>query len=197
MDPKRRIFVEILLAIVLVNVMQFAGIDEDTSDRYAAIKRYSTPNVIEVGYNDSPHFRQAYGLYLALADIAPGSAIILPESGGFASSETLTRVLGYGQADTVKYVKYDRNADRFLPVDLSPGVLHKSANSGVPYMIAASDVGGRRGDSWSIVTDKRNNEDHKAQREFMLLEWRKEGKGNILVIETSLLPSDIRERLSI
>jgi hypothetical protein len=202
MGIRKRIFIGALVIVVTVNVAQFRAIDDRTNDRYSAINRYSTADIVEIGYRASPHFRQAYGLHLALAQIAPGANVTLPVSGVFSEEGFGTSLYGFGKIGSHIHVEYDDNIEKLLGDEKLTMILTDAFmdNDNQPYYIAANDEGGDRGEPWTIVSDRRQDSAEAAspesRKEFIVFRWYQPNIAqdyHVVLLETSLLPEDFQE----
>jgi hypothetical protein len=193
MGAEKKPLIFVLVLVIVVSIIQFRFIDDRANNRYSALNRYDTDNLVEIGYHDSPHFRQAYGLHLALSEVAYGSDIVLPTSGRFSESGFRTQLLGFGKVASLQYIDYDDDVYSIFSESTVRDVTSKS-NSNIVNL--ASDVGGDRGEPWHIIADKHSQEDRKR---FIVLRWHESEVHDytILLVETSLLPGDFREDLGL
>lgn len=162
MGVARRSLLALLVLAIGINLGTFASTEPEDSDRYRAINRYETPDVLEIGLQVSPHFVEFYAPALALAELAPGAHIIQP-AGDVApfDEEFRVRVLGYGQAAAVSVADYDPAVvlefvdwERFVVTE-GPG-----GERGPPFAIAMRDepveeVVALGGDDLLVLLDRR------------------------------------------
>jgi hypothetical protein len=131
----------LLAVLAVVNVVQFPLIDKPMPPYASAIHAYPHPDVVEIGIGEDPNARSRYTAYVALAQIAPGSTVLLPTQGAGDSYRTQARFLGLGEAANVAYVDLDAT-------DLWEDALEVGT-------VAAVGSGGFRGAPWQIIVDER------------------------------------------
>jgi len=219
---RSRLFVVLLLLAIVVNVVQFPGIEQQPYPEMRALERTSTSDLTAILYRDCPWCRQRYGIHLSLGVVAPGARVIIPTPSPIGTgleveevNETGARLRIFGRASNVEFVPYDG--------DQLPGI------DPMPYVISSGD-GGIRGAPWLLAVDPRylpaggvqdpdtylldriTGEGPKVSgetRTFVLLRWDHPRPGHPrpieyvpfmftyqdLLIEASLLPADVRQEL--
>jgi hypothetical protein len=174
-------------------------------------------------YNDNClACRQRFGLHLAIWVIAPGSTVIVDSEGPYGGDlrqkeEFGVRLFTYGDVASLHWVDAGAAA-RLLPAaDGGAAVLDPA-----PYIVA-SGKGGETGAPWALAVDPDGPDVSNASspdafvaealreglhldgqgapREFIILAWDLPREGSTydyqdLVLETSLLPDDIRQELT-
>lgn len=199
---RRQFFVALLVVAIAINVVQFPAADRDANAIWQAVHQFDTSGFAELSYAEDPHIRFAFGPYRALAELAPGSTVIVPDG----SPETVARLYGAGDAAAVRVI---RDRDLYpLPAGFDPG----------PSLVASGEGGisgkGRRGHPWGVVLDApdprpadlrdaaeflpallaagRRGEARGGARELVLFKWDDpsipaEFDHRLLLVETSLL----------
>lgn len=170
----RLLLIGILIGAVLTNIAQFADIESQNTGgggRYQAINREATSSIIDIGVKHSPHFREAYGLALALAEIAPGAKLLTPSKGTYSGDEFRTRMIGFGRVASIEQLSYD--PETFL-ADFDPS-----------DFIVASGEGGNHGNPFAIAVGKHPPE------EFIVL--RRDGPLDLLIDKSLFSEGALKE----
>lgn len=138
---RRPLFVALLVAAIAINVAQFGAADRDAKPIWRAVHQFDTSGFAELSFAEDPHIRFAFGLYRSLAELAPGSTVIVLDG----SPETVARLYGVGEAAAVR-VSHDRGRYT-LPAGFDPG----------PSLVASGEGGisgkSRRGHPWGVALD--------------------------------------------
>jgi hypothetical protein len=213
---RAKLFAILLAGAVLVNVIQFPGIESQPYKEMRAFGQYDTADLTVIGYRECDWCRQRYGLFLSLGTVAPGARVIIPTPSLVMArsegDEVPARLRVFGRASSVELVDY--NASSVL-VGVDPS----------PYIISSGE-GGDRGAPWALAVDPRYlppggvpDPDNylldidvltgegptrsDTVREFVLVRWWQARTQPIhrstyqeLLIETSLLPADVRKDLT-
>lgn len=180
MKWKRRrpnLFLLLLVLAVIINILQFRAIDRRANHRYKALNRYDTACIIEIAYRSSPRHRQRYSPALALAEHAPGAAVIIPKSGSFSDEEFRVHLLTFGRASRLVEKMYDANIV-MAGTDLGPYIV-ESGEEGYRYL------------PWAIATGSI------SPSEFIVVQWESpaDGKSYDVLVDASLLPASVRQGL--
>jgi len=141
LSSRRRLgaVIGILCAAVAVNVTLFQATEPDT--RYDALRRYPNDNPILLGYEGSNLVRKRIAAPVALAQIAPGSVITMPET-GFPHAAALRMWLrGLGQVSRINEV----------PEQTIQDMLVARPNFDPEPFIVASGPGAAPDTSWAIA----------------------------------------------
>lgn len=218
-NVRSTLFAVLLLVAVLVNVVQFPGIEQQPYPEMRALARTDTSDLTAVMYRDCPWCRQRFGIHLSLGVVAPGARVIIPSPSPILTAlegeETPARLRLFGRASEVDFVPFDASG--------LPGI------DPMPYVISSGD-GGTRGAPWLLAVDPRylpaggvqdpdnylldriTGEGPRSSveaRTFVLVRWNQPRPGHPrpidfmpfvytyqdLLIEASLLPADIRQEL--
>jgi hypothetical protein len=214
---RRLLFVALLVAAIATNLAQFGAADRGAETLWQAIHRYDTSSVAELSFTDSSfaeerHIRLAYSLYRALAELAPGSTVILlPE----ATRDTVAKL--YGVSDVASVRTNRSEALDTMLAGFDPG----------PFIVASGEGGrcckNRTGDPWGVALDEpdprpadlrdpaeflpailaadRQGEARGGPRELVMVKWADpdippEFDYRLVLVETSLLPPAVREAVS-
>lgn len=204
----RWIFAALLVVAIAVNTVQFSAADREAKTFWRAFHHYHTSSFAELSFAEDPHIRFAFGLYRALAELAPGSTVIAPDG----SPETVARLYGVGEAESVR-ISRGGELDAML-AGFSPG----------PSIVASGEGGtsgkGRRGQPWAVALDApdprpadlrdaagflpailaadRQGEARGGPREFVLFKWADPDipsgfDHRLMLVETSLLRPGVPE----
>lgn len=208
-----------LVAAILLNLVQFRAIDENTVDSFDAVHRNETADLLDISYRECAWCRDRYGLHLALGVVAPGATVLIPAPGPHADNrydaeEFTLRLYAFAGVATVRQVPYE-GAGRLLATDGGAGL------DPTPFLVARGE-GGAKGPPWAVAADP-------ARRplagpagdpdsflpgalalpdafgtpggEFLILRWHQPRPGSgyeyqDIAVETSLLPDRIRAELA-
>jgi hypothetical protein len=192
---RRFVLIAAPLAIaVVINVAQFRAVDAGAAPGFAALERNQSGDFIEVMDHDCGGCRELFGIYFALRDIAPDATIIIPRGQiydltRYRAEEAGMKFHSLGEVVGVEWIQYE-DVSRFLTPE---GTFDPSPD------VVASGPGGRRGAPWAIAVDSQQPPTV-ATREFLLVQWYQPLEGSQydyqdLLVETSLLPTDVRTRL--
>ncbi len=107
--------------------------------------RYDHPDVFAAALEEDPNARTRYDVYVALAEIAPDSVVLIPDHGEARTSRSVSRLYSFGAVDEVVETRVD--ARGLGELALSQGVL------------VASGAGGSHGAPWVILVDGENGRD--------------------------------------
>ena len=194
----RNMLIIFITMAVIVNILQFRAIDERAIDRYKAINRYETSDIMEIGYQSSPRHRQRYSPAIALGEHAPGSTIIIPNLESFGDivyKRSLTcdclleecvclleklrfKLLTIGQAADVIQKPY-AVGEILHGYDVKAYFIDSGEESYL-YLPWAIAVGGD------------------FPNEFIYVQWQNSFEGPYdLLIDTSLLPDNVRKELDL
>jgi hypothetical protein len=195
----------VVLVAVAVNLVQFAGIERDSPANVGAIHQPGTHDLRELMYHGcAVRCLQRYGVSIALGLIAPGSRVVVPDSGPLTADRNLAEELfvelrAFGGVERIDVVGGDVTARILGAVDPTPHIL-------------ASGAGGTYGDPWAIAVDPARGPASRGDppdfirrslqagvrpdrtapaREFVMVRW----NAVDLVLETSLLPADLAAEL--
>lgn len=211
--PRYLVFAVLLGVAILVNTVQFRSIDENTSAHFAALHRYGTGDIVEIGYDSYGNFGEMYALYLTLAEIAPGSRVVILGPGRLTRHEFVTRLYGFGEVAGIERVEDADLVERLTPgsgFDPTPFVVArgKGGDKGPPWAVAVGapdprPTGMRDPDSFlaEVLAGERPGTARGPAREFLLMEWWQPVAGagwdrQDLLVEIPLLPADVREELA-
>jgi|GEM_PF-6456406 len=168
----RDVLLGALVMLAVANASHFLAVDGRVSNRYKALYRDDTADVLSAGLRESSRHRDLFGLAIALAKLAPGSVIILPADGAYARNDFRGRMYAFGEIDRIEYRSY--NERRFMR-DLD-----------VSKYIVASGKGSDREPAYSIAMKS------ESSREFVLL---RRNRGEQLLLDTSLIPQHMMQGL--
>lgn len=76
-----------LLVAVAVNVVQFVAIDRQIGRIYAAVNRYPTDDLADLGVAHSPTVKSRFQLYLELRRWAPGADLVVSPGAGLQEDQ--------------------------------------------------------------------------------------------------------------
>lgn len=202
------LFVVLLVAAIAVNVAQFGAADRGAKTYWQAVHSYDTSGFAALSFAENDHLRFAFGLYWALAELAPGSTVTLAGD----NPETVARLYGSGDAGSVR-IDRDEVLDPMLAgfnpepfiVASDEGGTSGKGRKGVPWAIALdapdprpADLRDAAGFLPEILAADRRGDARGDPREFLLFSWadpevRPEFDRRLLLVETSLLPPEVRE----
>ena len=210
------VFAALIVAASLLNVVQFRSIDRSTSSMFQAIDHNPTGDLNDIAWRACGWCRERYGPSFALGTLAPRSTVIVPTPSPF-TTDTYTaewfkvRLISYGRAASVVYLPVVDATRAFAASRFDPSVY-----------IVASGPGGSKGAPWSLAVDPSRrpatpvapvdfvgdalasgayqNADA-PPGEFVMLRWSQGQEGSTqkyqdLLIETSVLPADLRAELT-
>lgn len=169
----RDVLLGALVVLAIANASHFLAVDGRVTNRYKALYRYDTADVLSAGLRESSRHRDLFGLAIALAELAPGSSIILPAGGAYTRNDFRGRMYAFGKIDRIEYRNYDER--RFM------------RDADVREHIVASGKGSDREPSYSIAMQS------ESSREFILL---RRNRGEQLLLDTSLIPQRLRQELA-
>jgi hypothetical protein len=205
-----------LVAAIGINLVEFPEIDGGTHERYKAIYRQPTSDMIDIGFRDLAWARDRFGLAVALHAVAPNARIVLPEPGPYSGTdnETLNRLTWLRMARpgiTLVRVTYLGELDLLDRVDvgLDRNLVASGRGSvkGVPWMLVL-DPAHRPSDTGDPATFAQRVMDGAFQgpvegptRDFVLLRYDHPRPGldhdhQDVLVELSLLPEGIRRELT-
>jgi hypothetical protein len=211
--PYRTAILTTLLAgAIVVNIVQFPGIERGRFREMQAIGRYDTADIAAFTYRTCGWCRQRYGLYLALGTLAPGARVIIPTPSAYTadrgtSDEIASRLRAFGRVGSIAWARSDAAA--------GPGI------DPTQYVLVSGN-GGTKGAPWLFAVDPRfrpaggvPDPDRylngivtgegparaAVAREFALIRWARPRTGSTyayqeLLVETSLLPETLRKGLA-
>ena len=179
-----RVAMGLVAAGIVLNLIQFAPLDERAPTRYAALHRYETDDLVALG-ESSNQIMQRYGVYFTLAEIAPGSSVtvsssVLPDPRGIAGSlhafggVTEARIAPLGEHDLLRPAGSTAAGHGML--DPTPFIVAEGA--GDPPVLP-----------WAVAADPSRT--GREDRQFAFVHWPEavgDMRGAYLLIETSLLP---------
>jgi hypothetical protein len=208
-----------LVAAILLNLVQFRAIDENTLDSFDAVHRNGTADILDLSYRECAWCRDRYGLHLALGIVAPGATVLIPTPGPHAdrrydAEEFTLRLYALADVASVRHVAYPR-ADLLLATDGAPGL------DPAPWFVARGE-GGAKGPPWAVAVDParraaavpggdpdsflpgalaRREAFGTPGGEFLILRWQQPRPGSDheyqdVAVETSLLPDRVRAELA-
>lgn len=219
--PSRyRLIIALVIGVILVNLIELPVIERQIPWKdMRAFGRYGTSDIAVIAYQECAWCRQRYGLAMSLGAVAPGARVIIPTPtpilGGVEGDETPARLRVFGRASSVELVEYNANS---LPgFDATPFILASGdgGERGGPWALAVDPqylpAGGVQ-DPDSFLIDRITGEGptrSEPVREFVLVRWYRPRAGHPrivphtpiyayqeLLIETSLLPADVRRGLT-
>ncbi len=132
----RDVFICLLIAAGLLNIIQFRDIEGHTSRRYGALTRYDTADIIPITQNESPDVRTKYNLSFAMGARFPNRIIIIPS--GQMTRDLHHSLASFGRAARILGAKYDPR--RLLDGLDYAGFMVASGSGGhryLPFVIAA------------------------------------------------------------
>lgn len=180
----RAVLVGVVLAAVAVNVVQFRAIDHAVDPGYTALSRLSSTDIMKDAIQNQA-MANTYGMYLSLAELAPGAELLVSESDPSLMAVFGERGLGIGQARDVRFAEFDEDADRVLSSEDLLTMPDK-------YQVAATGtevVDGQTSTLWRIVTGACSaGSDAEAPPQFAAMRLSEGGASSLLLIETCLLP---------
>lgn len=173
----RAVLIGILLAATVVNIFQFRTIDASADGGYSALTRLSSTDIMKSA-TENPVIEQSYGLYLALADVSPGSNVVVSNSGIIPIPAFRDHMLGLGEVKSVRVAEYN---------EIANGLLNPEDTLDAPekYHIAEMGTAALNGQMvpWQIVTGK-----CASAPEFAVMRMTVQDSNDLLLIETCLLP---------
>jgi len=180
----RAVLIGVVLVAVAMNVVQFRAIDAGADPGYSALSRLSSTDIMKDAVQNQAMAR-TYGMYLSLAEVAPGAQLVVSPSDKGLVAALGERGMGLGQAKEVRVVEFDDNANRVLSPDDLISMPEK-------YQLAASGtetVDGKTSTLWQIVTGA-CSADSGADTipQFAVMTLTLDGSSSLLLIETCLLP---------
>lgn len=209
---RARLFAALLIGAIIVNIVQFPGIERNRFREFEAIGRYETSDIVAISYRNGGWSRQRYGLYQGLGVLAPGATVYIPTPSAYAADpdiahEIATRLRVFGRVGRIEWVPSEAAS--------GPGF------DPTPYVIA-SGPGGSKGAPWALAVDPAylpaggvpdpDRYLHEiitgegparsgSVREFALIRWPQPRLGESypyqeLLVETVLLPASIRQGLT-
>jgi len=208
-----RLFAALLVFAIVVNVVQFSGIERERYREFQAVGSYQTPDIGHISYENGGWHRQRYGLYQGLGTLAPGATVYIPTPTAYAADretadETASRLRVFGRVGRLVWVSAPTAA-------AGPGF------DPTPYVVATG-VGGARGAPWALAVDparprpegpadpaeylhaivtSEGPRDSGADRAFALIRWPQARAGESydyqeLLVELTLLPANVRSELT-
>lgn len=209
-----------LVAIVLINTIQFRSIEEGTNANYRALNLYETGDIVEIGLRASNTIRQYYISQFALGKVAPKATIMIPENYSLYSSNYSARLYGFGQAaevNTIETIEMDDIDLDALNIDQHIVAFGEDSRTGrrnesYPFFAIAMDHDieeNKFQPLGSAIIQTSKTTPIREGAEFIVLEWegpiepfrknleRSEPYFYTLFLETSLLPADVKSELSI
>ena len=202
--------VALLLGLAALNLAQFRSIDAGVDPHFKAAYRYHTPDLIELSYQELAWAKDRYGLGLALSAVAPGATVLVPTPGSHDGSDDAV-------LDDLIWLRWATNGPRLVPVEVSEAAVvtlagldpaafaiasGKGSTRGLPWLLAIDPAVGPAGDGDPATFVRRlvagGDLDRPAaatDREFVLLRIPVGGVDHDVLIETSLLPAQVRAEL--
>jgi hypothetical protein len=205
------LFVALLVVVIATNLAQLGAADRGAETVWQAIHRYETSSFAELSLAEHRRIRLSYSLYRALAELAPGSTVILPDG----TPEIVLRLYGVSDVASVRFNRSEA-LDTML-ASFDPG----------PFIVASGEGGrggkGQRGDPWGVALDEpdprpadlrdpaeflpailaadRRGEARGGPRELVMVKWADPDipaafDYRLVLVETSLLPPAVREAAS-
>jgi hypothetical protein len=180
--------------LVSVNLLAFSGIGAQSPPRWQALHRYSTDDLLEVGWFESSIFRSRYTNEIALADLAPGSTYLVQRPASGPRDLVIARLYGFAGASTVEFDVSTDLPEGFDPTDyvvasgpainLTPAWAVAMANPEV-----AGDGGPAEGYLERLWERGRNSGPRGTATTFVVVLWTPQGSSEPveLFIEASLL----------
>lgn len=92
---------------VIVNMVQFPGIEADTRHNYRAIYVYETDDLFQIAISRDGSARRWVAPFHYLGELFPGSTIIIPEEGIRSWFPFEESVLTFGKAAEIRRSSYD------------------------------------------------------------------------------------------
>jgi len=168
---RRTILLGLIAAATLVNVVQFPMIERDAPEHWRAISRYESGDLPDIALRlaNPSNVRERFGLALALAEVAPGSALVMASSLRMTHSRARGVLMSLGRVTTIEDPDYDPQS--FFG-DFDPR----------PFIVAQGE-GGRLGDPYAIAVAEG------APERFVLLQ-RELSNGDLVdvLVDERLLP---------
>lgn len=205
-----------LIAAIGINLVQFPAIDGGTHERYKAIYRQPTSDMIDIGFRDLAWARDRFGLAVALHAVAPDARILLPEPGPYSGTdnETLNRLTWLRMARpgiSIVRVPYQGELDLLDRVDvgLDGNVVASGRGSvkGVPWLLVVdpvhrpADTGDPSTFAQRVMDGVFQSQVDHAARDFVLLRYDHPRPGldhdhQDVLVELTLLPDEVRRELT-
>lgn len=129
----RSLVLGLVIAATLVNIAQFAAIEERSKDGYRITENYGNADLWAIGEKHNKTVETRHAAALALRRFAPGSTLIIPEprerkGGTYPSTEFLAQMLSVGTVKSVLTRDYD--PDKVLTgLKTSPYVIAKTPHA--------------------------------------------------------------------
>lgn len=191
----------LLAGVVAGNVVTFESIE--SSARYDPLLRFPSDNIILLGHEGSRTVRDRIGPYVALAEIAPGSVVAIPQDGLQRSANARVLLSGFGHVSRIDEVP-EGVVRRLLSAnpefDPEPYIVARGPGGvrGTPWAIAVADLPGDAGDPDGFLTralavgPERPPTGAMPARQFLLLPWpgplrTSDGGPTVLFLDTALL----------
>lgn len=143
MGTARLAMMGVLAIAIVLNTVQFLGIDEVAPDNYEAISRKPSSDIIEIAQRNAAVDR-AYGLSWAISEQQPGANVLLSADDDDAFVVLRFLTLGFGKAATVSLA-----SDSLADVTSLEGLLADPAVSSVETFLG--DGHGHRLEEWFYV----------------------------------------------
>ncbi len=133
-----RIIVLGAAALVVLNVVQFRGVETQAGLYFSALHHRENGNVLEAAWRDDPNSSSRFSAFFALSHLAPDSTFLIADSGSASDDDYfIERLYAFGSPARVERVSGD------AIVDLGDLFFAQ-------YEVA-SGFGGFRGAPWAIV----------------------------------------------
>ncbi|MBH0024992.1 hypothetical protein [Salinibacterium sp. SWN248] len=100
MGTARLAMIGVLAIAIVLNTVQFLGIDEVAPDNYEAISRKPSSDIVEIAQRNAAVDR-AYGLSWAISEQQPGAKVLISADDDTAFIGLRAFILGFGKASTV------------------------------------------------------------------------------------------------
>ena len=169
-------FVVSLIIAIIINIMQFNGIERQTNDINFRVLHnlhkldLQPSNIIEVAFSTVSPIRRRYGLSFALGQVSDNANIIVP----LGNSMHIEEMFYLGNISGIERLNYDslKFLDSFDPT---------------PYFVS-SNKNRRRDPQYRIAVQ--NGKD--KAKEFILIKWQDD---ITLLVDTFILPENKIEKL--
>lgn len=101
------IIIVLISGAILLNLVQFYGIEENNRHNYRALYRYNTSNLFEIAISRDNSARRWVGPFYYFGQIFPDSNIIIPRRGGSTWFDLPLAMITFGRARDIIYMDYD------------------------------------------------------------------------------------------
>ncbi len=133
----------LLGALITVNLVGFQNLDDKLPHNFQGFEQYPHDEVLEIALITDINSRARYDLYVALAQIAPGSTFVIPEVGGAGAHENSLRLMALAHSAEIVAWPGDGSA---LLANIRPG----------GQIVASGQGASGFGAPWLVIVDPKN-----------------------------------------